>query len=167
MPFFAIVSKYSSDRIDAKSIAMSARNGASGRFSVKRTVIGSTFSTFSTMFFMPMSSKYAYVWPPVPPWNGFLSLAIRSQLKSTSSAFMSRVGLKLALLWNLTPLRSLNVKTLPSGETVHDSASAGTMLVVPISNWTRRLNIGTETASKVVPVEKNCGWKPSGLPSEQ
>src|SRR2546423_8166402 len=41
------------------------------------------------------------------------------------------------------------------------------MLVVPISNSTSRLNIGTETASKVVPVVKNCGWKPSGLPSEQ
>ena len=38
VPFFIIVSKYSFDRIDAKSIAMSARNGASGRFSVKRTV---------------------------------------------------------------------------------------------------------------------------------
>src|SRR5437016_2219640 len=41
------------------------------------------------------------------------------------------------------------------------------MFVVPISNSTRRLNIGTDTASKVVPVVKNCGWKPSGLPSEQ
>ena len=54
-----ILSAYSADRIDAKSIAMSAMNGASGFFSTKRTVIGSTFSTLSTMSFMPMSSKYA------------------------------------------------------------------------------------------------------------
>ena len=27
--------------------------------------------------------------------------------------------------WNFTPLRSLNVTVLPSGETVHDSASEG------------------------------------------
>src|SRR5438045_7771815 len=92
---------------------------------------------------------------------------MRFHENSTSSALKSRVGLKLALLWNLTPLRSLKVYVLPSGDTVHDSASAGTMLVVPISNSTRRLNIGTDTASKVVPVVKNCGWKPSGLPSEQ
>jgi hypothetical protein len=78
-----------------------------------------------------------------------------------------RVGLKLALLWNRTPLRSLNVYVLPSGATVHDSASAGMMFVVPSSNSTSRLNIGTETASNVVPVLKNCGWNPSGLPSEQ
>ena len=56
---------------------------------------------------------------------------------------------------------------MPSAETVHDSASAGTTLVVPVSNSTSRLNIGTDTASNVVPVVKNCGWKPSGLPSEQ
>src|SRR5204863_4346635 len=99
--------------------------------------------------------------------NGWLSSAMRFHENSTSSALKSRVGLKLALLWNLTPLRSLNVYVLPSGDTVHDSASAGTMLVVPISNSTRRLNIGTDTASNVVPVVKNCGWKPSGLPSEQ
>ena len=43
--------------IDAKSIARLARNGASGFFSTKRTVIGSTFSTLSTTSFMPMSSK--------------------------------------------------------------------------------------------------------------
>src|SRR6266481_2918654 len=92
---------------------------------------------------------------------------MRFQLKMTSSALKSRAGLKLALLWNLTPLRSLKVYVLPSGETVHDSASAGMMLVVPSSNSTNRLNIGTDTASKVVPVVKNCGWKPSGLPSEQ
>ena len=41
------------------------------------------------------------------------------------------------------------------------------MFVVPSSNSTSRLNIGTDAASKVVPVVKNCGWKPSGLPSEQ
>ena len=92
---------------------------------------------------------------------------MRFHENSTSSALKSRVGLKLALLWNLTPCRSLNVTTLLSGETVHDSASAGMMLVVPVSNSTSRLNIGTDTASNVVPVEKNCGWKPSGLPSEQ
>src|SRR5450631_823267 len=92
---------------------------------------------------------------------------MRYQENTTSSALKSREGLKLALLWNLTPLRSLNVYVLPSGETVHDSASAGTMLVVPNSNCTSRLNMGTDAASKVVPVVKNCGWKPSGLPSEQ
>ena len=119
------------------------------------------------MFFMPMSSKYANVWPAVILWNGLASSAIRLQLNSTSSALKSRVGLKFALLWNLTPFLSLNVTTLPSGDTVHDSASAGTMFVVPMSNSTSRLNIGTDTASNVVPVEKNCGWKPSGLPSEQ
>src|SRR5260370_40433087 len=92
---------------------------------------------------------------------------MRLQLKMTSSALKSRVGLKLALLWNLTPLRSLKVYVLPSADTVHDSARPGTMLVVPISNSTNRLNIGTDTASNVVPVVKNWGWNPSGLPSEQ
>ena len=58
-------------------------------------------------------------------------------------------------------------RDLPSVETVHDSARAGTMLVVPRSNSTSRLNVGTDAASKVVPVVKNCGWNPSGLPSEQ
>ena len=53
-----IFSAYSADRTDAKSIAMSAMNGASGFFSANCTVIGSSFSTLSTMFFMPMSSKY-------------------------------------------------------------------------------------------------------------
>ena len=61
------------------------------------------------MFFMPMSSKYANVWPAVNLWNGWLSSAIRYHENSTSSALKSRVGLKFALLWNLTPLRSLNV----------------------------------------------------------
>src|SRR5450755_1113215 len=92
---------------------------------------------------------------------------MRFHENSTSSALKSRLGVKLALLWNLTPLRSLNVYVLPSGETVHDSASAGTMLVLPSSNCTIRLNMGTDAASKVVPVVKNCGWNPSGLPSEQ
>src|SRR5437868_15048111 len=41
------------------------------------------------------------------------------------------------------------------------------MLVVPSSNSTRRLYMGTEPASAVVPVVKYCGLKPSGLPSEQ
>ena len=59
VPAAFILSAYSADRIDAKSIAMLAMNGASGFFSTKRTVIGSTFSTLSTMFFMSMSSKYA------------------------------------------------------------------------------------------------------------
>ena len=38
---------------------------------------------------------------------------------------------------------------------------------MPISNSTSRLYIGTDDASSVVPVVKNCGLKPSGLPSEQ
>src|SRR5438445_5063476 len=32
-------------------------------------------------------------------------------------------------LWNLTPLRSTNSYTRPSGDTVHDSARAGAMLL--------------------------------------
>ena len=36
------------------------------------------------------------------------------------------------------------------------------MLVVPSSNSTSRLNIGTDDASSVVPVVKNCGLKPFG-----
>ena len=53
------MSAYSALRIDAKSIAMLAMKGASGFFSTNFTVIASTFSTRSTMFFMSMSSKYA------------------------------------------------------------------------------------------------------------
>src|SRR5256885_1975786 len=56
---------------------------------------------------------------------------------------------------------------MPSDAAVQLSARPGTMLVVPSSNSTSRLNIGTDTASKVVPVVKYCGLKPSGLPSEQ
>src|SRR5690349_2538895 len=92
---------------------------------------------------------------------------MRFHEKTTSSALKSRVGVNCALLWNLTPLRRWKVYDLPSAATSHFSASAGTMLVVPISNSTRRLNIGTDAASNVVPVLKNCGWNPSGLPSEQ
>ena len=71
---------------------------------------------------------------------------------STSSALKSRVGVNFAVPWNLTPWRSLNVYDRPSGAAVKLSASPGITLVVPISNSTSRLYIGTETASKVVPV---------------
>ena len=47
---------YSAERMEAKSIAMSAMKGASGFFSTNFTVIASTFSTRSTMFFRSMSS---------------------------------------------------------------------------------------------------------------
>src|SRR5450830_480478 len=86
---------------------------------------------------------------------------------TTSSALKSRVGVNLAVVWNLTPWRSLKVYVRPSAETSHEVARPGTRLVVPSSNCTRRLYIGTDEASKVVPVVNNCGLNPSGLPSEQ
>jgi len=50
----------------------------------------------------------------------------------------SRVGVKpLTPLWNLTPWRSLKVKTLLSGETVQLSARPGSTWVVPRANWVR------------------------------
>ncbi len=52
-----ILSAYSAERMEAKSIAMSAMKGASGFFSTNFTDIASSFSTWSTMSFMPMSSK--------------------------------------------------------------------------------------------------------------
>jgi hypothetical protein len=70
---------------------------------------------------------------------------------STSSALKSRLGVKFAVVWNLTPLRRWKVYSSPSSETSQLSARAGTILVVPGANSTRRLKIARDEASKVVP----------------
>jgi hypothetical protein len=44
---------------------------------------------------------------------------------------MSRVGVKKSVVWNLTPLRSLKVYSLPSSETVQLSARPGSISVEP------------------------------------
>jgi hypothetical protein len=71
---------------------------------------------------------------------------------STSSALKSRVGVNFAVLWNLTPG--------PQLERVREAVGCGAEALGErrdhvgraISNSTSRLYIGTETASKVVPV---------------
>ena len=59
-------------------------------------------------------------------------------LYATSSALKSRDGVKLAVLWNLTPRRRLKVYSRPSSVTDQLSAKAGTIFVVPRSNSARR-----------------------------
>ena len=63
----------------------------------------------------------------------------RSNVKITSSALKSRVGVKNSVLWNATPGRSVNVYSSPSSDTSQLSARAGTTVVSPRSNSTRRL----------------------------
>jgi aerobic carbon-monoxide dehydrogenase large subunit len=58
----------------------------------------------------------------------------RFSVHNTSSALKSRVGLKLALAWNFTPLRSLSVISVPFCSIVQLSARPGMTLVVPRSN---------------------------------
>jgi hypothetical protein len=70
---------------------------------------------------------------------GLSSFHCRSIMKMMSSAFMSRVGVKLLLLCHFTPRRRLKVYSLPSGDTVHRSARPGTTCVPPLSKSTSRL----------------------------
>ena len=104
--------------IAAKTVPRFARNGAKGCESVTRTVYGSTMSTFV------MTLKRSALM-----FSGSFA-SIRSKLKATSSAFISRplIG---GTSWNLTPFRRKNVYDLPSLLISQRSASAGSMMCVP------------------------------------
>ena len=59
VPAASMASACSADMMEAKSIAMLAMKGASGRVRVKRTVLSSTFSTDSRRAGMSMALKYS------------------------------------------------------------------------------------------------------------
>ena len=67
VPAAIIASAYSLDTIEAKSIARSATNAASGRFRVNFTVMSSTFSIDLTRSGMDIDSKYSQV-APLSEW---------------------------------------------------------------------------------------------------
>src|SRR5205823_14643643 len=85
----------------------SCANSAYGDLSVKRTTSGSTFSTLSTMEKTDRAG------------DAVAGLRMRVNVYTTSSASSSRPW------WNFTPLRSLKVHTLASGEDSQLSASSG------------------------------------------
>src|ERR1700760_4492567 len=108
LPSFISLSVYSADRIDAYSIAMFWMNGALTSFSVNFTVYGSTFSIFEISLSMPRSVKYGNC-TLYALRNGLFGSSMRLNVKITSSALNSRVGLKYDVVWNFTPWRRWNV----------------------------------------------------------
>ena len=73
-------------------------------------------------------------------WYGFFGSAQRSKLNFAASAFHGVPS------WNVTPWRSLNVQTRPSGDTDQLVARSGSMSVWPGFIRTRRLNICVVTS---------------------
>src|SRR5271155_5508640 len=108
LPAFSNCCAYSSDWIDAYSIAMFWINGAFTSFSVNLTVYGSTASTFVISLSRPMSVKYGND-AGYALRNGWFGSSMRLNVKSTSVALNSRVGLKKDVVWNFTPWRRWNV----------------------------------------------------------
>ena len=94
------------------------------RFSRTRTVRGFGASTASTCAYTALRGL-------VTPVGGKMTW---SRLALTSRDVRTEPS------WNLTPSRSLNSYTLPSGEMVQDSARSGTIFGYSKgSNFTRRL----------------------------
>ncbi len=123
------------------NIARLARKGACGSLSVMRTVWVPTASTALTI---DLSSKppncpsqYSKVWPAfswLSCW-GWAAFHQRSKFQTTAAASSGLPS------WNFTPLRIWNVHTLPSFETSHFSASAGSTSVVAPRYFTSPSNI--------------------------
>ena len=105
-----------------------ARNGASGWFSTNFTVMSSTFSIALMSSGKPMPLKYSQAAPATYWFQGLSAFSCRSKEKITSSAFMSRVGVKKSVVWNFTPGRSLKVYSRPSSEISQLSARPGSMV---------------------------------------
>ena len=98
--------------------------------------------------------------------NGSFGSTKRPNENITSSAFISRVGVKAGVVWNFTPRRNVNVKVLASGETVHAVANCGTICELPRLKATRPWNICV-VALLVLVLSHKAGSKPSGLASAQ
>ena len=90
----------------------------------------------------------------------------RVKVKTTSSAFIGRVGLKPGAVWNCTPGRSVKVKLLASGETSQRSARRLTSVVPGRSKASRPSKI-CRVALLVLLLSHRPGSKPSGLASAQ
>src|SRR5262245_14988424 len=105
--------------MDAAGAASTARNDARGSFSTKGTVDSSITSTALTL-----PKKY--------PANGYLPslLAGCSGLNCRSMENFTASASNGVPSWNLMPFLSLSVYQRPSFETVHDSASQGTICVL-------------------------------------
>src|SRR5262249_47895349 len=107
-----------------------ARNGAWGCFSVIRTVEASTASTLETIDLSSNASncpsQYSKVWPALTWFSccGWFDFHQRSKFQTTALASTGSPS------WNLTPFRRWSVHTLPSDDTSHFSASAGSTSVV-------------------------------------
>ena len=119
------------------NIARLARKGACGALSVIRTAWEPTASTFETI---DLSSKppnwpsqYSKVWPALTWFScwGWLDFHQRSMFHTTAAASSG------APSWNFTFRRSWNVHTVPSRETSHFSARAGSTSVVAPRYFTR------------------------------
>ncbi len=106
---------------------MTCRNVASGRVSSNFTVWGSTTVMPSSPSALPAEASSNPLMEAKKPAPGLCvaGLTARSIEYFTSSAVISRP------LWNLTPVLSLKVKTVPSGEMSKLSARSGMRFVVP------------------------------------
>ena len=84
---------------------------------------------------------------------------MRRKVKITSSAFISRVGVKYGVLWNLTPRRSVKVKVFASGVICQPVASSGFNCVVPRTKPTRPLK-SCDVTLLVLVLSHRLGSKP-------
>ena len=73
-----------------------------------------------------MPGAYSYQGPVLSNW--------RMKVKTTSSAFISRVGVNQCVVWNFTPGRRWKVISVPSSETSQLSARPGSVSVEPFLN---------------------------------
>jgi hypothetical protein len=100
--------------------------------SVKRTRSGDSASMRETICASPRLCGYTKV-AGKARLNGCCGSVSRRQVKSTSSALNSRVGVKNGVVWKRTPGRSSKVNTRASGDTCQAVASAGTRRELPRS----------------------------------
>ena len=95
-------SAYSLETIEAKSIGKVARMVASGRLSTNFTVMSSTL-TISLSELAIVELKYSQAMPGAYSYHGPVLSNWRMKVKTTSSAFISRVGVNQSVVWNFTP----------------------------------------------------------------
>src|SRR5947199_290775 len=129
------------------NIARFARKGACGSLSVMRTVCVPTASTAPTIDLSSKPANCASQYSKVCPaftwlscW-GWLAFHQRSKFQTMAAASSGVPS------WNFTDRRSWNVHTLPSRETSHFSASAG-------SRGVRRRPV----RGRAPPAEARLGW---------
>ena len=131
-------SAYSFETIEAKSIGKVARTVASGLFSTNFTVMSSTL-TISLSEVAMVELKYSQAMPGAYSYQGPSLSNCRWKEKTTSSAFISRVGVNQAVVWNFTPGRRWKVISVPSSEVSQLSARPGSVSVEPFLNSISRL----------------------------